>query len=76
MRNPLSYHGNDVLFYGFEINEWCRDQVNRGTTRAREARRLLRKHYRDDRIYVTDWCSRDSGSGAPMMMVFRRYKES
>lgn len=72
MRNPLSYTQSRI-FYGFEINEWCREQMNRGTTRASEARRLLRKNYKDDRMYILDWTCRNSGSDSPSMIVFRRY---
>jgi hypothetical protein len=72
MKNPLSYT-QPQMFYGFEINEWCRDQINHGTVRAREARRLLRKNYKDDRIYVLEWTCRNSGVNSSMMIVFRRY---
>ena len=73
MRNPLSYT-QPSIFSGFEINEWCRDQINHGTVRAREARRLLRKNYKNDRMYILEWTCRDSGAGSPLMIVFRRYE--
>jgi len=73
MRNPLSYNQPEI-FSGYEINEWCRNQMTRGTTRAREARRLLRKNYKNDRMYILSWGSRDSGSGSPSIIVFRRYE--
>ena len=72
MRNPLSYTQSRI-FYGFEINEWCRDQINHGTVRAREARRLLRKNYNNNRMYILEWTCRNSGANSPMMIVFRRY---
>lgn len=70
--NVLSVHGSNHVFTGKEINDWCRDQVNHGTARMREARRLLRKNYRDDRLYSPIWCDRNSGSGSGQMIVFRR----
>jgi len=73
MRNPLSYT-NQAFFTGKEINEWCRAQLNKTSARAREARRLLSKNYKDDRIYQIDRTSHDSGCNAPLMIVFRRYK--
>lgn len=75
MRNPLSYINEGQVFTGKEINEWCYAQLDKGTSfRAREARRLLRKHYKDNRLYVNAWTCRDSGSGSPSMMIFRRYE--
>lgn len=74
MRNPLSYT-QPSIFSGFEINEWCRDQIDRGTVRAREARRLLRKNYKNDRMYILEWTCRDSGAGSQLMIVFRRYEK-
>ena len=74
MRNPLSYNQRSI-FSGLEINEWCYDQINHGTTRAREARRLLRKNYKNDRIYILEWTCRNSGSGSPYMVIFRRYEK-
>ena len=74
MKNPLSYT-TKALFTGKEINSWCYAQLNKAPSfAAREARRLLRKNYKDDRIYENDWTCRDTGAGAPLMVVFKRYK--
>ena len=74
MKNPLSYVNTGYVFTGKEINDWCYTQLNKGTSyAAREARRLLRKNYKDNRLYVNEWTCRDSGSGSPRMMIFRRY---
>ena len=75
MKNPLSYT-HKAVFTGKEINDWCRSQLHKAPAYAAcEARRLLRKNYKDDRLYTNEWTCRDSGSGSPLMMVFRRYKE-
>ena len=74
MKNPLSYT-HKALFTGKEINDWCYAQLKKGTSyAAREARRLLRKNYKDDRIYENEWTCRDTGVGAPLMVVFKRHK--
>jgi hypothetical protein len=76
MKNPLSYVTEGNIFTGKEINDWCHSQLHKAPAyAAREARRLLRKNYKDDRLYTNEWTCRDSGSGSPLMMVFRRYKE-
>ena len=73
MKNPLSYT-HRALFTGKEINDWCYAQLEKGTSyAAREARRLLRKNYKNDRVYQNAWTCRDSGGGSPMMMIFERY---
>ena len=75
MKNPLSYT-HKAIFTGKEINDWCYSQLHKAPAyAAREARRLLRKNYKEDRLYQIAWCMRNSGSGAPMMMVFERYTE-
>ena len=75
MKNPLSYT-HKAVFTGKEINDWCRSQLHKAPAyAAREAHRLLRKNYKDDRLYINELTCRDTGSGSPLMMVFRRYKE-
>lgn len=74
MRNPLSYITGGNIFTGKEINDWCYAQLHKGNSyAAKEARRLLRKNYKDNRLYVNSGACRNSGSGSGMMTVFRRY---
>lgn len=76
MKNPLSYVTEGNIFTGKEINDWCRSQLHKAPASvAREARRLLRKNYKDDRLYTNELTCSDTGSGSPLMMVFRRYRE-
>lgn len=75
MKNPLSYT-NSTIFTGKEINDWCYAQLEKGTSNAaRIARRLLRKNYKDDRIYRNVSILSDTGADAPLMIVFERCRD-
>lgn len=73
MKNPLSYKIGSI-FSGKEINDWCVSQLHKWPSReAAEARRLLRKNYNNERVYISEYAPRDTGCGSQLMIVFRKY---
>lgn len=73
--NVLSGGNYPHIFTGKQINDWCKEQVNHGTSRWREARRLLRKNYKDDRLYISRLTSKNSGCGSGYTLVFERIEK-
>ena len=66
MKNILSYKEGSI-FTGQEINEWCIAHQD-----LHVARVLLRKKYKDDRLYKSIHVPRDSGCGSRMITIFER----
>lgn len=51
MKNILSYN-TGAIFTGQEINDWCRENLEKGGARSREAARLLKKGYENKEKYI------------------------
>ena len=50
MLNPLSLQMGQTCS-GKEINDWCNYQINNNGSHYKDAIRLLKKNFRDDREY-------------------------
>ena len=66
MKNILSYQAG-TIFTGKEINEWCLTHQD-----LHIARVLLKKKYKNDRLYKSIKVPRDSGADSYMITVFER----
>ena len=66
MKNILSYKPGSY-FTGKEIKEWCLTHQD-----LHVARVLLKKQYKDDRLYKSILIPRDSGVNSHKIIVFER----
>lgn len=69
--NPLSIQNGQTIS-GKEINEWCKDQILNNKSHARDARRLLEKHYQDDRFYMATFKIETGCGDKPHVRIFNR----
>lgn len=71
MKNILSYKEGSI-FTGREINEWCYTHQD-----LHVARVLLKKKYKDDRLYKSVRVPSNTGCGSRMILIFERvYKDA
>ena len=66
MKNILSYQPGSILS-GKEINEWCMTHQD-----LHVARVLMKKKYKDDRLYKLIKVPRDSSVNSYMITIFER----
>lgn len=72
MLNPLSIQIGTQKISGKEINDWCIDQILNHGSHEKDARRLFRKNYRDNRMYILTYKVETSGSPTEHTLVFRK----
>ena len=71
MLNPLSLQLNQTCT-GKQINDWCRYQVESNGSHCKDAVRLLKKNFKDDRTYYKTIKAKTAGVGEPDIIEFRR----
>ena len=70
MLNPLSLQIGQTCT-GKEINDWCRYQIENNGSHYKDAVRLLKKNYRNDRMYYKSIKTKTAGSGESDVIEFR-----
>ncbi|MBP3226729.1 MAG: hypothetical protein J6M08_07410 [Methanobrevibacter sp.] len=71
MLNPLSLQMGQTCS-GKEINNWCRYQVENNGSHYKDAVRLLKKNFKDDRIYYKTIKAKTAGCGEADVIEFDR----
>lgn len=71
MLNPLSLQMGQTCF-GKEINDWCNYQIKNNGSHYKDAVRLLKKNYKDDRMYCKTIKAKTAGCGEGDVIEFRR----
>ena len=74
MLNPLSLQIGQTCS-GKEINNWCHHQIENNGSHYKDAVRLLKKNYKDDRIYCKSIKAKTAGLGEPDIIEFRKINE-
>lgn len=75
MLNPLSLQIGQTCS-GKEINDWCRYQIENNGSHYKDAVRLLKKNYRNDREYYKTIKVKTAGVGEPDIIEFRKINET
>ena len=71
MLNPLSLQMGQTCS-GKEINNWCRYQIENNGSHYKDAVRLFKKNYRNDRIYCKSYKIETGGCDVPTIIEFDR----
>ena len=71
MLNPLSLQMVQTCS-GKEINDWCNYQINNNGSHYKDAAKLLKKNFKDDRKYYKTIKVKTAGVGEPDIIEFRR----
>ena len=71
MLNPLSLQLNQTCT-GKQINDWCRYQVENNGSHYKDAVRLLKKNYKDDRTYCKSIKAKTAGCSEADVIEFDR----
>lgn len=71
MLNPLSLQMGQTCF-GKEINDWCNYQIKNNGSHYKDAVRLLKKNFRDDRKYYKTIKVKTAGCGEADVIEFRK----
>lgn len=71
MLNPLSLQMGQTCS-GKEINNWCRYQVENNGSHYKDAVRLLKKNFKDDRTYYKTIKAKTAGCGEADVIEFAR----
>lgn len=74
MLNPLSLQMGQTCS-GKEINDWCNYQIKNNGSHYKDAVRLLKKNYKDDRTYCKSIKAKTAGCGEPDIIEFRKINE-
>lgn len=69
--NPLSIQNGQTIS-GKEINDWCADQIINHKSHEKDAMRLKRKNYRDDRMYTATFKIETSCSDKQHERIFSK----
>jgi hypothetical protein len=73
MLNPLSLQvGQEIT--GKEINDWCLYQIKNNGSHYKQAKYLLTKNYKDDRVYCKSYKIETSGSAQPYIIEFNKIR--
>ena len=75
MLNPLSLQIGQTCS-GKEINDWCNYQIKNNGSHYKDAVRLLKKNYKDDREYYKTIKVKTAGVGEPDIIEFRKINET
>lgn len=75
MLNPLSLQMGQTCS-GKEINDWCNYQINNNGSHYKDAVRLLKKNFRDDREYYKTIKAKTAGCGEHDVIEFRKMNET
>ena len=70
MLNPLSLQFNQTCT-GKQINDWCRYQIENNGSHYKDAVRLLKKNFKDDRTYYKTIKAKTAGCGEADVIEFR-----
>lgn len=71
MLNPLSLQIGQTCS-GKEINDWCRYQIENNGSHYKDAVRLLKKNYKNDRTYCKSYKIETGGCDVPIIIEFDR----
>lgn len=71
MLNPLSLQF-DQTCTGKQINDWCRYQIENNGSHYKDAIRLLKKNFKDDRTYYKTIKAKTAGCGEADVIEFAR----
>lgn len=71
MLNPLSLQIGQTCS-GKEINDWCRYQIENNGSHYKDAARLLKKNYKNDRIYCKSYKIETGRCDVPTIIEFDR----
>ena len=74
MLNPLSLQMGQTCS-GKEINDWCNYQIKNNGSHYKDAVRLLKKNFRDDRKYYKTIKVKTAGCGEHDIIEFRKVNE-
>ena len=75
MLNPLSLQMGQTCS-GKEINDWCNYQIKNNGSHYKDAVRLLKKNFRDDRKYYKTIKVKTAGCGEHDVIEFRKINET
>ena len=75
MLNPLSLQMGQTCS-GKEINDWCNYQIKNNGSHYKDAVRLLKKNFRDDRTYCKSIKAKTAGCGEHDVIEFRKINET
>lgn len=75
MLNPLSLQMGQTCS-GKEINDWCNYQIKNNGSHYKDAVRLLKKNFRDDRKYYKTIKAKTAGCGEHDVIEFRKINET
>lgn len=76
MINPLSIQFGQIIS-GKDINEWSEYQINTNDSHIKDAFRLKKKEYKNERLYVKTYKIETAGSLPPKFrytILFKRIK--
>ena len=71
MLNPLSLQMRQTCS-GKEINDCCNYQIKNNGSHYKDAVRLLKKNFKDDRTYSKSIKAKTAGLGEPDIIEFRK----
>lgn len=71
MLNPLSLQMGQTCS-GKEINDWCNYQINNNGSHYKDAAKLLKKNFKDNREYYKTIKVKTAGVGESDIIEFRR----